>query len=796
AWAESTLASGAAVTGYLVQRYDQATLTAQTVLASCDGRISATTCTENGVPAGQWRYSVTPVIGTSWRGAESPLSSPVTSDTTSPVNAISLSDLSGDAVQVGDTVYYRGLAPGSFTLTNAVTDSGSGPADSQTSALVGGAGWTHSASTVATPSGGPFVSAAFAWAAGTTSTVIEAVTGHDVAGNAALTTLTFVDDSAAPSGVTVDYPDGVQPAQSVVVTLGNGTDTGSGIAGRQLQRSSATMSAGTCDVFSGFTDLGPAGPASPYVDLAVVDGSCYRYRFLVTDRLGNQAVATSPHVAKVDSASGGPPLRSAASYSVLGATGVANTLGTTVSGDLGLSTSGAIVGFPPGIVGGATNDKNAAAAQAQVDLGLAYADAAGRTPTDFFAGDQIGKTFHAGVHSDAAAFANTGTMTLDGDGDPNALFIFQINAAMGPAAGSNVVLVNGATASHVFWQVNGAVTLGANASLSGTVLANGAITLGNGAVLFGRALAVGAVTMANNTIRFTAALPPTVTIDGAGPIVTKDTTPTITGTSNAAPGTIATVRVAGQVLTTAVQPDGTWSVTAGQLTAGTWTVVASVRDGSGNNGAATKSLTVEVNPDPVSLAGAGSYSVLGGTGVTSTGATSLAGDLGLSPAGAITGFPPGVVSGATHDKDANAAQARADLVTAYNELDSRAPVGTVVGDLGGQTFHAGIFHTSAALALTGTVTLDAEGDPTAIFIFQGDAAFDTAASAHVVLAGGALAANVYWQIQGAVGTGASTTMAGTILTAAAINFGASTQLAGRALSLDAVTMADTVVTTP
>ncbi|MDX6374438.1 MAG: hypothetical protein QOD98_3426, partial [Nocardioidaceae bacterium] len=127
AWAASTLASGAPVTGYLVQRYDQATLTAQSVLASCDGRISATTCTEHGVPAGQWRYSVTPAIGTSWRGAESPLSSPVTSDTTPPVNAISLSNLGGNAFQAGDTVYYRGLAPGSFTLTNAVTDSGSGP---------------------------------------------------------------------------------------------------------------------------------------------------------------------------------------------------------------------------------------------------------------------------------------------------------------------------------------------------------------------------------------------------------------------------------------------------------------------------------------------------------------------------------------------------------------------------------------------------------------------------------------------------------------------------------------------
>ena len=94
------------------------------------------------------------------------------------------------------------------------------------------------------------------------------------------------------------------------------------------------------------------------------------------------------------------------------------------------------------------------------------------------------------------------------------------------------------------------------------------------------------------------------------------------------------------------------------------------------------------------------------------------------------------------------------------------------------------------------MTLDAENDPSAIFIFQGDAAFDTAASAHVVLAGGAQAANVYWQVQGAVGTGASTTMVGTILSAGAITLGDGTQVNGRALSLGAITMANTVISTP
>jgi ice-binding like protein/Big-like domain-containing protein len=798
AWPASTLASSVPVAGYVVRRYDAATLTPQSVLGSCAGRQLGTSCTEEGVPAGQWRYSVTPLMGTAWTGPESELSEPATTDTTAPVNALSLSDVTGAAVRSGPTVYYRGAASGSFTLTNALTDAGSGPADSQTSVLTGDtSGWTHAPSTVSTPAAGPYVSSSFAWASATTGSVTQTVRGHDLAGNEAATSLSYVDDSAAPTGAMVSYPHGYQPASSVVVTLGDGSDAGAGIADRRLQRSVATAVAGSCGVQGAFVDVGPPDPGSPYTDQDVADGTCYRYRYVVTDRLGNQAVATSDNTAMIDSSYGGPPLRSASGYSVLGGTGVTSTLATTVSGDLGLSTSGLIAGFPPGIVAGRIEDKDPAAARAQVDLGLAYADAAARVPADFFSGDQAGATFHPGVYRTLGAFANSGTMTLDGDGDPHAVFVFQIDAAMDAAASSRVLLVGGATAAHVYWQVNGAVTIGADAAMAGTVMAAGAITLGSGVVLIGRALATAAVTMAANTVRFTIALPPTLTINGAGQggstDLTKDTTPTLTGTSNAGAGATVTLRVADQTLTTAVLGDGTWSLTAGVLGAGSWPVVAGVRDTAGNNTSATQLLKVEVNPAPVSLATASSYSVLGGSGVTATGSTTLEGDLGLSPSGAITGLPPASVGGSVHDKDQVAAQARMDLMAAYDELDARVPHETVVGDLGGQTLHAGIYHKATALGLTGTLTLDAQDDPSAVFIFQGDAALDTAASAQVVLVRGAQADHVYWQVEGAVGTGASTAMVGTIITAGAITLGAGTRLVGRALSAGAVTMASSAV---
>jgi hypothetical protein len=194
-------------------------------------------------------------------------------------------------------------------------------------------------------------------------------------------------------------------------------------------------------------------------------------------------------------------LGTAGNYSVLGGTGVVNTLNTVLNADLGVSPSNSITGFsPPGIVDGDTHAGDSLAAQAQSDLVLAYNAAAGLTPTGTFSGDQIGATFDAGIYYTPAAFALTGTMTLDGQGNPNAVFIFQVNAALNTAAGTTISLINGAQASNVFWQVNGAVTTGAASSFIGTIMAAGAITVGAGGSIAGRALSFGIVTLADNLI--------------------------------------------------------------------------------------------------------------------------------------------------------------------------------------------------------------------------------------------------------------------------------------------------------
>ncbi len=301
-WAATTRSDGGPVDGYIVKRYDAGTLAPQTpILAACSGVIAGTTCTENGVPSGTWRYTVTPVLGANWRGAESVMSATAMVDVTAPTNSITLNALSGSAFKNSNTVYYNSNATGSFTLSNALTDAGTGPASSATATLGGTTtGWSHSPTTVSTPSGGPYVSGVFSWLTSATGPATEVVTGRDVANNSAPTTLTFTSDTTPPTPGSLNYLDGNTPAKSVLVSFSSGIDAGSGIATWRLRRASAALVGGTCSGFSSFTDLGPLDPASPYTDTAVTNGSCYRYQYVVTDNVGNVGTTASGSVAMVD----------------------------------------------------------------------------------------------------------------------------------------------------------------------------------------------------------------------------------------------------------------------------------------------------------------------------------------------------------------------------------------------------------------------------------------------------------------------------------------------------------------
>lgn len=238
---------------------------------------------------------------------------------------------------------------------------------------------------------------------------------------------------------------------------------------------------------------------------------------------------------RADAAEAPLGLGTSATYSVLGGQAVTNTGPTRLSGDLGVSPGTAISGFPPGVAAGTTHAADAVAAQAQSDLVTAYNDAAGRAPTASVAGDLVGRTLTAGVYNSSSSLALSGTLTLDGQGDPNSVFIVQVASTLITASASAVNVINGAQACHVYWQVGSSATLGTASSFKGTILALTSVTVTTGAIVQGRALARnGQVTLDNNTFT-SAACDAAVTPTTAAPVPittapTATTAPPVTST--------------------------------------------------------------------------------------------------------------------------------------------------------------------------------------------------------------------------------------------------------------------------
>ncbi len=198
---------------------------------------------------------------------------------------------------------------------------------------------------------------------------------------------------------------------------------------------------------------------------------------------------------------------------------------------------------------------------------------------------------------------------------------------------------------------------------------------------------------------------------------------------------------------------------------------------------------------PVGLGTADSFAVLAGSAVTNTGPSTINGNLGVDPGTAVSGFPPGTVNGTTHAADAVAGQAESDLTVAYNDAASRTPPIAESGDLGGQTLTPGVYNSGSSIGLTGALTLNAQGNPDAVFIFQVGSTLTTASGSSVKLENGAQACNVYWQIGSSATLGTGSGFVGNILAYTSITMNNSVTVDGRALARNGdVTLIDDTIT--
>lgn len=198
----------------------------------------------------------------------------------------------------------------------------------------------------------------------------------------------------------------------------------------------------------------------------------------------------------------------------------------------------------------------------------------------------------------------------------------------------------------------------------------------------------------------------------------------------------------------------------------------------------------------VDLGLAESFAVLAGSGITNTGPTTASGsagaDFGSSPTGTFTGNVQVTTTGTKYTAvDAAVTAAKVDLTTAYNDAAGRTPATTVTADLGGQTLTTGVYKSASSLAVTGTLTLDAENDPDAVFIFQAGSTLTSASSARIALVNGADACNVFWQVGSSATFGTDTVFVGHVLALTSITANTRATFEGQLLAQNGAVTLDT-----
>jgi uncharacterized Zn-binding protein involved in type VI secretion len=199
----------------------------------------------------------------------------------------------------------------------------------------------------------------------------------------------------------------------------------------------------------------------------------------------------------------------------------------------------------------------------------------------------------------------------------------------------------------------------------------------------------------------------------------------------------------------------------------------------------------------IDLGNAELFAVIAGASVTNTGETEITGDLGLSPGTSVGGFPPGIINGTLRINDDAVNQAKLDLTAAYNDAAGRTSddIEFLAGNIGGLTLEPGLYKSTSSLEISsGDLTFDANGDSNAVFIIQIASTLTTTPGRKVILSGGALASNIFWQVSSSASFGTTTQFKGTIMALESITFDTGATLDGKALARNGtVTMAGNTI---
>ena len=384
---------------------------------------------------------------------------------------------------------------------------------------------------------------------------------------------------------------------------------------------------------------------------------------------------------------------------------------------------------------------------------------------------------------------------------------FTLTTGTPPAAVAGVVTYDASSNTAIFAPSN---TLGLSTTYTATITTGATDTFGN-------ALAADKVWMFTTSATLCTTPPTVISVTPANGVC-PDTTVTATFSEAMNPTTINTTTftltgpsgaVAGAVTYDVPSRVATFTQTSPPLALGatyTATITTGAQDLFGVPLASAKVWMFTTSATPCSapppLGTLCRVGILAGSTVTNTGPSHVTGDVDVSPGSAITGFSntggPGTITGAYHAADPTAAKAQVDLTTAYLYAAGLPPGSSLPGDMKGLTFTPGVWTNATSVMLSaGNVTLDALGDANAVFVFQIGSTLTTITGTQVVLAGGAQAHNVFWQVGSSATLGTTSTFYGTIMAQASITLTTGATLNGRALArIGAVTLDDNQVNVP